>query len=171
MDQRQIVQRLEEHFRNEDKALFDQRNRVHEERSSVSDDEWWAELIEQTRSIRPQMVEVFERNKQDMISKRFQTAKSEEDFRLKTIQRRVMDLLPFVSIIRIELNAEGDLTVDQIQLALARKTQQEIESAQAKTAVSGVDLDFKVSSDDSNEPIDLIDSLIEQQLRRQRELN
>ena len=117
MDQRQLVRSLEEHFRKEDEEAYEQRKRVHAEREAVSDDEWWAELIELTKNIRPTMLEVFERNKVEMISKRFETIQSEEGFREKSIQRRAMDLLPYVSSLRADHDESGPLTEDQISLA------------------------------------------------------
>lgn len=166
MDQRQIVKLLEEHFRKEDKDLHDHRKRLHEERVSISDEEWWDELIERTRAIRPQMVEVFERNKEDMILKRFHTISSEEDFRERMIQKRVMELLPFVSAVRAETE-ETELTDEHIRMALLRKTAKEIESSQSKAVVRDPHLD----SERREDSIDFIDNLIKLQLKRKEELN
>ena len=132
MDQRELVRQLEVHFRKVDQILHDHRKKVHEERGAISDEDWWAELIERTRGIRPQMLEVFERNKHEMIAKRFQTVSSEEGFREKMIQRRVMELLPFVSVIRAERGENGDLTSEHIRLASLKMCAEHIESGLSK---------------------------------------
>ena len=120
MDQRKLVKQLEDHFRKEEQAHLDHRKRVHEVRGSQTDEEWWDELIERTRRIRPQMLAIFDKNKEEMISKRFHTISSEEGFREKQIQKRVMELLPYISAVRSERAEEGDLTKDQLHIAKMR---------------------------------------------------
>ena len=120
MDQRELVRQLEEHFRNESQAFIDQRKRIHQEREALSDEAWWDQLVERTRAIRPQMLEIFERNKEEMISKRFETILKETDYQEKIIQKQVMGLLPHVSAVRADMEAYGDLTAEQIQRAEIR---------------------------------------------------
>ncbi len=120
MDQRELVRSLEEYFRKEEEEAHQLRKKVHAQRESISDEEWWAELIERTKNIRPTMLEVFERNKVEMIAKRFETIQSEEGFREKSVQRRAMDLLPYVSSLRSEQGDIGPLTEDQISQATTK---------------------------------------------------
>ena len=168
MDQREIVKKLEEYFRAEEKSQHEYRKRVHEDRQSLTNEEWWDELIDRTKSIRPQMLLIFERNKEEMISKRFQTIQSEEGFREKRIQQKVMELLPHVSAIRLEISEIGSLTHEQIQLATLRLESQSRENTRnpfdAKSKDRGED-------DDSGDEDDFIQNLIDIQIRRQEELN
>ena len=154
MDQRQLVKRLEEHFKNEEQAQLDHRMRVHEERGSQTDDDWWDELIERTKSIRPQMLGIFERNKSEMIANRFKTASCELGFREKMIQKRVMEMLPHITAIRAEMSEHGDLTDHQVQLAQVRLSEQ-----------------VAVIDSSKLEPSKEIGKLIDEQLRRQEERN
>lgn len=117
MTQQELVRRLEEHFRKEEQTLMEQREQVHEQQQQLSDEEWWQRVIADTVSIRPEMLQVFERNKEQMIANRFRTVSSELDFREKTIRSRVMELLPFVSALLKEQEVEGELTDEQIQQA------------------------------------------------------
>ena len=66
------------------------------------------------------MLEIFERNKEEMISKRFETIRKETDYQEKIIQKQVMGLLPHVSAVRADMEAYGDLTAEQIQRAEIR---------------------------------------------------
>ena len=154
MDQKHLVKQLEEHFRNEDQGQLDHRKRVHEQRGSQTDEEWWKELIERTKSIRPQMLDIFERNKAEMIAKRFETVSSELGFREKMIQRRVMALLPHVTAVRLEKAEDGDLTDHQIQLAQLRQSEQVITPMMTKP-----------------QPPNEVEKQINEQLRRQEERN
>jgi hypothetical protein len=117
MTQQELVRRLEEHFRKEEQTLMEQREQVHEQQQQLSDEEWWQRVIADTVSIRPEMLQVFERNKEQMIANRFKTLSSELDFREKIIRSRVMELLPFVSALRKEQDSVGELTDEQIQQA------------------------------------------------------
>ncbi len=168
MDQRELFRQLEEHFRNEDRAQLDQRKQIHLERESISDDEWWEELIERTRKIRPQMLEIFERNKIEMIAKRFLTISSEEEFREKVIQKRVMELLPHLSALRLENDEQGKVTDDQIRLAILRQTT--VSEANAKNHFP-VSESMTKNQLDSDSQSNFIENLIELQLRRKEELN
>lgn len=132
MDQKELVRQLEAHFRKQDQAVHDHRKQVHAERQSLSDEEWWEQLVANTKGIRPEMLAIFERNKAEMIAKRFQTVSSEEGFREKQIQRRTMELLPYVSAVRADREETGDLTEDQIHIASMRKSSQEIDSGLTK---------------------------------------
>ncbi len=168
MDQREIVKKLEEHFREEERGQHDYRKRIHEDRLSLTDEDWWDELIERTKSIRPQMLSIFERNKEEMISKRFQTIQSEEGFREKKIQQKVMEILPHVTAIRFEIGEIGSLTQEQIQLATLKLESQSREKERnpfiAKTKDSS-------APEDSDVEVDFIQNLIDFQIRRQEELN
>jgi hypothetical protein len=168
VDQREIVKKLEEHFREEEKSQHEYRKRIHEDRLSLTDQEWWEELINRTKSIRPQMLSIFERNKEEMISKRFQTIHSEVGFREKLIQQKVIELLPHVSAIRVEIGVTGDLTVEHIQLAALRFEAQSREKERNNSSAKPTDIG---TQEDTEVEVDFIQNLIDIQIRRQEELN
>jgi hypothetical protein len=172
VDQREIVKKLEEYFREENRAHYHQRKKVHESRESLTDEEWWDELIERTKSIRPQMLSIFERNKEEMISKRFQTIDSEEGFREKAIQRQVMELLPHISSVRSEMGESDLLTEDQIRLAKLRQTANSESDGVRRSIIARGKDDLDQLEDFGGEvESDFIQTMIESQLQRREELN
>jgi hypothetical protein len=132
MDQRELVRQLEAHFRAEDEKLHEQMRKSRQEQDSLSDEEWWARIVSDTASIRPFMLEVFERNKEEMIKNRYKRLGSEEGFREKNIQQKVMELLPYVAAYRSETDANGDLSTDEIYVATMRKSSEVTKSAMAQ---------------------------------------
>lgn len=120
MDQRELVRQLEALLRQEDEDALRKRNEVQVQRDSLSDEEWWDQLVEQTRSIRPQMLAIFERNKAEIIAKRLETTKSEVGYYEKQIQKKVMMILPHLSAIRSDQGLTGDITQEQIEAARQR---------------------------------------------------
>ena len=120
MDDKAIRSQLEQMLRDEDRALVVARKKQLDEMAALSDEEWWQHLILQTKEIRPQMIEVFERNKEAMIAGRDKPAKQEIEFREKAIQRRIQELLPFLMELRLETGATGNLTRQQFQIANER---------------------------------------------------
>ena len=122
MDQRELVRQLEAHFRAEDEKLHDLMRKSRQEQDALSDEEWWARIVSDTRGIRPEMLEIFERNKDEMIKNRPKRIGSEEGFREKNIQRQVMELLPYVATYRAETGAIGDVTDEEIFVATHRKS-------------------------------------------------
>ena len=170
MDQREIVKQLEEHFREESKGHYHHRKKIQESRESLTDQEWWDELIDRTKSIRPQMLSIFERNKDEMISKRFQTIEAEVGFREKTIQKKVMELLPYISSVRSEMGEYDILTEDQIQLAKVRQSANS-GGVGRSIIIKGKEESGPLEDLDGGVETDFIQSLIDSQLRRQEELN
>ena len=152
MDQRELVHQLEGHFRKEDALLQERLRASRQEQDALSDEEWWDQLVARTKEIRPQMMEVFERNKEEMIRNRPKRIGSEEAFREKTIQRHVIEILPFVAAYRDETNSSGDLTDDQIYVATMRR--------HAETTKVNIDLmekgKDKVKKPRKHEMLDLI---------------
>ena len=168
MDQKQLAKQLEAHFRAEDEKLHDQTRKSRREQDLVSDEEWWHRIVTDTKSIRPQMLSIFERNKEEMISKRFQKNQSEEGFREKRIQQKVMELLPHVSAVRFEICEIGSLTQEQIQLAISRL---ESHSRVNESNPFNAETKDRSENEDSNIEVDFIQNLIDIQIRRQEELN
>ncbi len=132
MDQRELVRQLEAHFRAEDEKLHEHMRKSRKEQDSLSDDEWWARIVADTIGIRPFMLEVFERNKEEMIKNRYKRHGAEEGFREKNIQRKVMELLPYLATYRAETGATGDLTSDEIHVSSMRKSSEFSKGAIAK---------------------------------------
>ena len=120
MDDKAIRSQLEAMLRAEDDDFVAARKVQQDRLAAMSDDEWWDQIVSQTKDIRPQMIEVFERNKTEMISGRHKPAKQEVEFREKTIQRKTLDLLPFVMELRNEEGATGNLTKNQLHVASMR---------------------------------------------------
>lgn len=120
MDQRELVRQLEAHFRKEDAMLLEHWRATRHEQDSLSDEEWWIQLVSKTEGIRPEMMAVFERNKEEMIRNRPKRIGSEEGFREKNIQKKVMELLPYVSKFRAEREAVDDITDEEIYVASMR---------------------------------------------------
>ncbi len=120
MDQRELVRQMEAFFRKEDEEALQKRNEVQVQRDSLSDEEWWDQLVEQTRSIRPQMLTIFERNKAEIIAKRLETTKSEVGYYEKQIKQKVMMLLPHIMVIRSDRGITGDVSREQIEAARRR---------------------------------------------------
>ncbi len=129
MDQKQLAKQLEAHFRAEDEKLHEHERKSRLEQDLLSDEEWWARIVSDTASIRPFMLEVFERNKDEMIKNRYKRHGAEEGFREKNIQRQVMELLPYVATHRAENGASGDLTSDEVYVAFMRKSAESAKSA------------------------------------------
>ena len=122
MDDKAIRSQLEALLRAEDNAFVAARKKQQEEMAALSDEEWWQRLVDQTNGIRPEMIEVFERSKVEMIAGRHKPAKQEVEFREKMIQRKTLELLPYVMELRIEEEATGNLTKDQLHIASIRLT-------------------------------------------------
>ena len=120
MDDKAIRSQLEQMLRDEDRALVVARKKQLDEMAALSDEEWWQHLILQTKEIRPQMIEVFERNKEAMIAGRDKPAKQEIEFREKAIQRKTQELLPLVMELRLETGATENLTKEHFQKATER---------------------------------------------------
>ena len=115
-----IRAQLEAMLRAEDRSYVEVRKKQLAADSALTDEEWWQRLVEQTSGIRPEMIEVFERSKAEMIAGRHKPAKQEVEFREKMIQRKTLELLPFVMELRIETGATGHLTKEQLSIAQVR---------------------------------------------------
>jgi hypothetical protein len=120
MDDKAIRAQLEAMLRKEDHAFVEARAKQQQEIAALTDEEWWEQLLSQTREIRPRMIEVFERNKEVMIADRHKPARQGVEFREKMIQRKTLELLPFVMELRIEEGVTGDLTKQQFETATSR---------------------------------------------------
>ena len=120
MPENELEQQLEQFLRKRDKDFVDHRKKHHQEQDSLTDEDWWAQLIERTQAIRPQMLPIFERNKSEMIAGRHKTAKQESEYREKQLRKKVLELLPLIYIVREDLGATGPLDEMQVEAAMLR---------------------------------------------------
>ena len=132
MDQREMLRQLEEHFRHEDERLAEHRQRVREQQEAISDEEWWEEAKAKMGKMRPEFLEMMERNKAEMIKNRSLNFLSDETFRERRIKRQAAELLPFVAALRSESEASGDITSDEIAKASMRMSAKQIDSGLSK---------------------------------------
>ncbi|MBI1333152.1 MAG: hypothetical protein GC165_09760 [Armatimonadetes bacterium] len=124
MTQSELLRQIETYFRLQDEAAHPNRQKVREEQEAVTDDEWWAQAKAQMAHMRPEFLEVIERNKEQMIRDRNVRFDSEAAYRERIIKQKAVELLPFVAAIRAETNAASDVTEHEILSATARRDDQ-----------------------------------------------
>jgi hypothetical protein len=125
----------------EDQVFVEARKKQIEATAAMSDEEWWEEIVAQTREIRPEMIEVFERSKAMMIENRHKPAIQGKEFREKMIQRKAQELMPFVMELRLERGSTSSLTKDEYQIASMRMSGEASKSVPAQMEASAKTLD------------------------------
>lgn len=141
MTQSELLRQLEDHFRKQEESVAEHRHKMREEQEAISDDEWWEQAKSNMGKMRPEFMEIMERNKEEMIKNRSMKFLNDETFRDRRIKQMAIELLPFVAAVRADRSSTGDVTKDEIELASIRQSVKQMDSGLARLERSAAQIE------------------------------